>query len=354
MLDSRKKDINWINAVKAICMISVYFVHSQLYYGLWMGKLNNLIHPFYVNAFFFISGYLLFGKQLSSSIVNLNLNAYIDRGGAGRKLLSNIFFRVIVPSILFSILEFLPKKIIRGENLNFSSFIWETFGGGTYWFTSALVVAELIILFLLMTRFRSVWCYIIVSIAIFYLANNLVKIETKALDNKFDFWYYKQGLLAVPLLALGGGYKIYESLIHRFMNPYVLICMSAIYLLYFYFCGDNIPVLVSVLNIDFIGLFSAIYISVILIELAKYLPKISYLTFIGQKSLAFYFMSGALPLLFSMLLKNFFSFPSFFGLIVVFILSLQVAYVITYLLDKFTPWLFDIRIMLKKNNKSIS
>ena len=118
MLDSRKKDINWINAVKAICMISVYFVHSQLYYGLWMGKLNNLIHPFYVNAFFFISGYLLFGKQLSSSIVNLNLNAYIDRGGAGRKLLSNIFFRVIVPSILFSILEFLhycPLKIANSS-----------------------------------------------------------------------------------------------------------------------------------------------------------------------------------------------------------------------------------------------
>lgn len=63
---NQKKDIYWINAVKALCMIFVFFVHCQLYYGT-IFNFNYYIYPFYVNGFFFISGYLLFRKQLSSN-----------------------------------------------------------------------------------------------------------------------------------------------------------------------------------------------------------------------------------------------------------------------------------------------
>ena len=70
MIDNSKKNINWINAVKAICMISIYFIHCQSYYGYWIpGVVNGLITPFYVNAFFFVSGYLLFRKQLSAPMI---------------------------------------------------------------------------------------------------------------------------------------------------------------------------------------------------------------------------------------------------------------------------------------------
>lgn len=41
------KNINWINAVRAICIISVFFVHSENYYYYSIGALNNYIYPFY-------------------------------------------------------------------------------------------------------------------------------------------------------------------------------------------------------------------------------------------------------------------------------------------------------------------
>ena len=54
------KNILWINILKAICIIGVYFVHTNQYYGTVTSGLNTFIHPFYVNAFFFVSGYLFF------------------------------------------------------------------------------------------------------------------------------------------------------------------------------------------------------------------------------------------------------------------------------------------------------
>lgn len=72
-----KTIINWIDATKAISIMAVFFVHSQLYYGCWLDKVNDFIHPFYVNSFFFVSGYLLFRKQLSSPIIEEGVLQYV-------------------------------------------------------------------------------------------------------------------------------------------------------------------------------------------------------------------------------------------------------------------------------------
>ena len=78
------KDIAWINTVKALCIIGVFFVHSQMYYGCWQQNLNQFILPFYVNGFLFISGYLLFWKQLSKPRIDEDKRQYISRVGGGQ------------------------------------------------------------------------------------------------------------------------------------------------------------------------------------------------------------------------------------------------------------------------------
>lgn len=67
-------------------------------------------------------------------------------------MFDNILWRIAIPSVIFALIEFFPKKIIRGEGIEIKDLILETIGGGTYWFTSALVVAELILLLLFNTR----------------------------------------------------------------------------------------------------------------------------------------------------------------------------------------------------------
>ena len=124
------KNINWINAIKAICMILIYFVHGQTYYDLWLGDVNHYIHPVYVNAFFFVSGYLLFRKQLSTPVITENRVTYLSKTGSGRRFLENLFYRMWIPCLIFSFIEFIPKKLIKGGDFSISSFLCETVGGG--------------------------------------------------------------------------------------------------------------------------------------------------------------------------------------------------------------------------------
>ena len=57
----------WIDNVKALCMIGVFLLHSEAYYGYGSVQYGIFLTPFYVNAFFFVSGYLLFRKWLNDS-----------------------------------------------------------------------------------------------------------------------------------------------------------------------------------------------------------------------------------------------------------------------------------------------
>lgn len=82
-MEKSKQNIFWIDAVKAICMILVYFAHSEIYSGYTILPINNVFRPFYVNAFFIVSGYLLFKKQWSESMLSQSVRNWISpMGGA--------------------------------------------------------------------------------------------------------------------------------------------------------------------------------------------------------------------------------------------------------------------------------
>lgn len=68
--------LNWVDSIKAICMIAVYLLHSETYYGTAGVSYGYAVQPFYVNAFFFVSGYLFFRKYL-------NLRMLTNTNGGG-------------------------------------------------------------------------------------------------------------------------------------------------------------------------------------------------------------------------------------------------------------------------------
>lgn len=61
--NTRGKDINWINALKALCILFVFLRHSEGYYGCDLGWFDGLILPFYVNAFFSFQDTFCFGNS---------------------------------------------------------------------------------------------------------------------------------------------------------------------------------------------------------------------------------------------------------------------------------------------------
>ena len=85
------KNINWINVVKALCIIFVFLRHSEDYYGCFWGNLDFLYLTIYVNGFFFISGYPIYRKQLSMPNIAEDRLYYIGNNG-GRKKGSLISF----------------------------------------------------------------------------------------------------------------------------------------------------------------------------------------------------------------------------------------------------------------------
>lgn len=86
-----KQELSWINIAKAICMMSVYLLHSEAYYGINHISYGHFLQPFYVKAFFFISGYLFFLKQLPI-VSNYSFTIL-------GKHLQSILFRLVIPTI---------------------------------------------------------------------------------------------------------------------------------------------------------------------------------------------------------------------------------------------------------------
>ena len=348
------KNINWINAAKAICIIAVFFVHCESYYGFVFPIPDALIHPFYVNGFFFVSGYLLFWKQLSSPRIDEKPKQFLNNSGGGKTLTLNILFRIVLPSVLFAMIEFFPKKIIKGEAVGLKPFLLETLGGCTYWFTSALAVAELLFLLLLITRKKSIWFYVVVAIALTSLGDLLVtkKVEIIAGSSSFP-WQYKHGLICMIYLAAGGVYWKYESWFKKLMKRWVLVVLLAVFVILsirfekYLYQGY----MVSMCLTHPLGVGFGIFASVLLVELCKLLPQWKPLTFIGQNSIGFYFMSGALPITFSVIAHKLVAAASPFVMLMVWIACLVTAYVAVWLINKWLPWLFDLRIMKRVRKK---
>ena len=346
-MNESKKTINWINAMKALCILGVFFVHCESYYGMWLGDVNDYIHPLYVNAFFFVSGYLLFRKQLSEPLISQRTSEYLLVGG-GKILLVNIIFRLMIPSTLFAAIEFLPSHLLRGMTFDLGTLLYKTIGGCTYWFTSALVVAELLILLMLVSRIRSIWIYFIASCVMFALGQILASCDFSLLEQYPSFpWQYKHGLYAMIFLAFGGVYWKYENLINRMMNKYVVAGMSLLYIILLIIYPSHFKVLVSMLDINIAGIFLSILATVSLIELCKRLPNSNVLNYIGQNTIGFYFMSGALPIVLSIVVHKVIPGFSALGLAIVFAASMAISYVAVYLMNRFMPWLLDLRVVFK-------
>lgn len=338
-----KKNIAWINYLKAISIIAVYIVHCESYYGLGIGILEWLVRPFFVNAFFFVSGYLMFRKQLSEPLIKQKTGAYLQSDG--QTYLSNILFRIVIPSILFSIIEFLPAIAIRGEKFSMAEMLYKTIGGGTYWFTSALVVAQLLFFLLLLTRKRNVWFYSAIGIGIGLMATYLITHDLWI--GARNYWAYKQGLICMMFLALGGLYWRYEQQINKVLSWYVMLPLLAVYIYIVGWHYGSVECIISTFHLNGLGLLMSTIIVFLLPRILRDLKPVDAITYIGKHSICFYFMSGALPIVLGILVRHFMDVNAF-GYILVLVFSLAIAYLATYVINRWLPWLLDLRLLKKK------
>lgn len=254
-------------------------------------------------------------------------------------LFFNVLYRIIIPSIIFSIIEFVPSCLIQGRGIDMGYALYKTIGGGTYWFTSALVVAELILLLLFCTRKRNIWFYVLVSFALGSIG--LVIVKLGIMQN--GIWAWRQGLIALIFLAMGGLYWKYEKQIDRLMRWWFALPLLVVYVAMVIVLKDYNDPLISTLSIQPVGFVTSAIACLLLVWLCKCLPEWKPLTFIGQNSLGFYFLSGALPISLSMLAHKAMEGSPVWMLFVLWVMCLVTAYVVVVIINRWLPWLWDLR-----------
>ena len=263
--------------------------------------------------------------------------------GGGKQLFINVLYRVIIPSVIFSAIEFLPSCLLQGRGIDLGFALYKTIGGGTYWFTSALVVAELILLLLFCTRKRNIWFY--AAICLFWGVIGLLIVKLGIL--KSNIWAWKQGLISLIFLAMGGIYWRYEKQIDKLAHWWFIVPLAIAYMaMVIGLKGYNDPV-ISTLTIQPLGFVTSAMACLLLVWLCKILPEVRPLSFIGKNSLGFYFMSGALPISLSLIAHKVIAGSHIWLFLVVWAASLVFAYIAVIVINKWLPWLFDLRLINK-------
>ena len=325
----KRKEISWVNWARAICIVLIYFAHSVEISGQHIPDwLHNLYFYVYVNAFFFVSGFLILGKKI---------------------LPSNILFRIMIPAVIFSILEFFPKVLLRGGELSAVSFLTETLGGGTYWFLSALAVAQLIIWALQKTGIKSIWFYAVCSVllALAGIMINRSGFAVLGYDESFP-WKYKQGMVCTVFMAAGALYGKYIG--NRSLPTWVFVLLSCAYVLGCVLSPDRLgDSSVLYCSVQLSGFFWSIAGILCVVELCRRLPEWEPIRFVGRNTILFYMMSGALPTVLTMLFSRYFTLNAL-SLLLIFVLSFAIAMILTMIIVRYLPFLKDLRTM-SRNNK---
>lgn len=333
----QKDRLNWINTSKAVCMMIVYFYHCECYLGFNKSDIYHFYSPFFTNAFFFITGYLLFRKELTKGILATGTTTVLR--DECHRYIANVIFRITIPTLLFAICLFFPKMAIGMK----TDFVNDVLLGGSSWFTTALSVAEIAMLLLLATRQRRVWYYILGAVIFMSIA---VGLHTLGMPN---LYYFQSGLSATILIVLGGAYYNYERQLDRILKWYVILPIALIYVLLIIMYKDYAHWSVYGIDFSIIGFVCTIISIWVVVSLAKITTRTNQLIqFLGNNTLPFYLLCGAIPKAVCMCISKI-NYGPFYTVSISFIFSLLLAYLAVKLITKYIPYLLDFRLLLHKH-----
>lgn len=339
IITEQKSEIRWINSAKAICMLLVYVNHCEFYADGSFFNLRPFYRLFFVNLFFLVSGYLFFKKQLTSPVVDENCSEYIH--GTGLLTIKNIFYRIFLPTIVFGFIFFFPKMIIRGTGFEFSYFLKDVMLGNWSWFTSTLFVSEFLLILMFLFRIRSIYVYLAATILF-----GLIIVSIPHDSN--DIWHWQSGVMASSLLVGGGFLWKYEEKLDRFLNNWcVIIILFIIYIGIVYFSRWQMKWFVSDFGFTLEGLMVTAIACILMVYVCKKIPTIGLLNYISKNSLLFYMLCGGYPNVMAYLCQRL-SDNSTINVVASTIISILLAYVTTILINKYLPFLVDLRRIRKK------
>lgn len=270
-------------------------------------------------------------------------------GGGRKSLINNVVYKLVIPTLLFSLLFYFPKIILRGTGFNLIIFMSETIGGGSIWFTPALAVAELLVVFILALRPKQIIHYLVYG-GFLWLGAELIRQSGFGFSaNNAVPWYYKSGMEAVILLLMGGIYWKYEDrFVKIFSNRVLLIVISITYVCLCVCFSRHFRTALDWQGLNLYGLCIALLGSVVIIEWAKLLPTISFLNYAGRHSIGLYFFCGSIVNVFAVISKHICSCDHWWIVLVIALVSYLFSYFCIVLINKWIPFVYDLRKLINR------
>ncbi len=158
-------------------------------------------------------------------------------------------------------------------------------------------------------------------------------------------WQYKHGLICMCYLALGGLYWRYEMIFRKFLKNWIIFLLVIGYVLCSIIFRSYLAsgYMTSMEQIHPVGVLWSFLACLLLVELCRKLHKNGFMTFIGQNSIGFYFMSGALPTTFGLIANKYLVSGTSSMLIAIWMVCIVVAYIVVLIINRWIPWLWDLR-----------
>lgn len=269
---------------------------------------------------------------------------WICSPGGGKSLINNIVYKLVIPTMVFSLLFYFPKVMLRGIGFNLTGLISDTIGGGSIWFTPALAVAELLIVFILVLRPRRIILFLVFGSLLWLVAEYIRKSGFSFTMNNAVPWYYKSGMSAVIFLVMGGIYWKYEDGIMRSLrNRTLLMLLSIVYVCLCICFNHYFRTALDWQGLNIQGLCVSLLGSVIIIEWFKLLPTCSFLNYAGRHSIGFYFFCGSIVNVLSLLIKRLCICNNWWVVLTIAIVSYLFSYLCVVLINKWMPFIYDFR-----------
>ncbi|MGN1262617.1 MAG: acyltransferase family protein, partial [Prevotella sp.] len=242
--------------------------------------------------FFFLSGYLFCsGRKFSL-----------------RGKLSYILRRLVLPYFLFTIPISVIKPFVHGETLSITDIVTSEITGHASWFVAALVTAELLFSLMLWKFGRNKAAICISSVVMLMFSVIFGNMEGGYIYNKVNIWHINEAFMAFFCMGLGFVYKMDEERLDGFMKIPVLLVLGAVLIVFKYYENSiGMSMIVSPVIISCYPVFLAdiIIFFILFVKLAKSMPEMPYMTFVGRNSLYHYFLCGASPTLVGIVMTRF-------------------------------------------------
>lgn len=260
-------------------MMAILLLHTEIYYtgapvipyGLYV--FDALI------VFFFVSGYFC-NKHERTDFPTFLATAK----GIGRSL--------VLPYFVFTLALSAPKALVHGASVT-DAWLGIVMGRAS-WFVAALIVGRLLLALLLWLTRRNLGLIGALSILSFGAAVVISNHVEEAL------WQTDIALMALPVLFMGFLYREYEKSFSWLATPLCSVLLALAFVgLKYYVVSAGVRLLVYPFSTTSYPIFvtNALLSCALALSVARQMPPVSPVEWIGRRSLGYYFLAGGIPLL---------------------------------------------------------